>query len=284
MIPGIDYSYGRPAPAEIHAAGDRFVVRYLSGDKGDGTYRSKDLTRQEYDSLRRANLDVALVFEIGGAGARGGYAQGVKDAKAVVAEIAHLGLPGDRRPVYFAIDFDAYYFVDTRAQALDYIRGAASVLGFARTGVYGGYSMVKYCLDARACAWAWQTLAWSPKGKWDPRAHLRQTGSKRIGRDVVDTNQATVLDFGQWPQPRVVTPTPPVIMPGKPKPPKVLHMGVRDPSVNVLAKALGFKRGFLGIYTPAIRAAVIRYQRKHSLPVTGTVNGALYHRITGAHL
>jgi hypothetical protein len=297
MIPGIDYSFGRPAPADIYKAGDRFVVRYLSGVLADGTYRAKDLTRPEYDALRKAHLDVALVFEVGNAGAKGGYAQGVKDAKAALAEIAHLALPGTNRPVYFAIDFDAYYYPATRAQALSYIRGAASVLGFARTGVYGGYSMVKHCLDARACAFAWQTIAWSPRGKWDSRAHLRQTGSKRIGHNVVDTNVATVPDFGQWPPPAapVNLPVPPAGIPKpkptpkptpkpKPKPPKVLRLGSRDPAVNVLSKALGFKRGFLGIYTPAIRSAVLRYQRRHLIPPTGTVNARLYRRITGTTL
>jgi hypothetical protein len=43
---GIDYSYGRPRPSAIAAAGYSFVCRYLSGNP------AKNLTAAEADALR----------------------------------------------------------------------------------------------------------------------------------------------------------------------------------------------------------------------------------------
>jgi hypothetical protein len=72
---GVDYSFSRPDVAKIKAAGYSFAVRYLSGGKS-----AKDVTRAEYDTLRRAGLNVVLVWEQGNAAARGGHADGVDDA------------------------------------------------------------------------------------------------------------------------------------------------------------------------------------------------------------
>jgi hypothetical protein len=79
-----------------------------------------------------------------------------------------------------------------------YFQGVASVLGVARTGVYGGYKVVKYLLDHKLATWAWQTVAWS-QGHWDPRAHIRQYASTiRIGGVSCDHDTAMTGDYGQW--------------------------------------------------------------------------------------
>jgi hypothetical protein len=73
-------------------------------------------------------------------------------------------------------------------------------------GVYGGYWVVKYCLDHGAATYGWQTLAWSG-GRRDARAQLYQhTVNVSIGRLSCDLDTAYAADFGQW-RPGGVTPS-----------------------------------------------------------------------------
>lgn len=187
---GLDYETG-PSPAELRAAGVHFVARYLSTPGNP-----KNLTRAEATALRKAGIDVVLVFETVADRALAGRAAGVADARSAVAQAHACGAPTSAR-IYFAVDFDARGA--QLDQVLAYIRGAASELSPARTGVYGGAAAVKTCLDAKACALAWQTLAWSD-GEWDPRAQLRQISiNNSLAGHQVDHNHAVKAAYGQWP-------------------------------------------------------------------------------------
>jgi len=238
---GADYT-SRITPAALRAKGVKFVVRYLASPKANGP-SWKEIRAEEYAELQAAGINVCFVWEDGGGAAAGGFSRGVRDAKAANARLAALGITLDKsRPIFFAIDYDAPLSVSA-----SYIRGAASVRGFSRTGVYGGYKQVKYCLDTRACAWAWQTLAWSKVGPlrrlmWDPRAHMRQTGSSTIARQVVDDDYATVADYGQTPAPKPVLP-PGGGGTGVPVPPAGVHLsdlkaGVKSQSAAIVNQAL----------------------------------------------
>jgi hypothetical protein len=201
---GVDYSFARPAPSALYAQGFRFVARYLSGG-----HSAKDLTQAELRILRAAGLSVVLVWEVGGAAAKGGFVQGVADAKAASAQVAALGLPAGG-PIFFAVDYDAQGA--NLAIAVAYINGAASVLGVSRTGVYGGLRVIAGCLDAGACKYGWQTYAWSG-GKWDARAQLRQVlNGQTVAGGTVDLCEAVADDYGQYPRPVAV------VVPPKPKP------------------------------------------------------------------
>jgi hypothetical protein len=101
-------------------------------------------------------------------------------------------------PIYFAADFDATPGQQAAINAC--LGGAASVIGKARTGIYGGFYPVKRAFDAGAARWGWQTIAWSG-GQWDSRAHIRQGLSFSLGGSSVDHDQAMFPDFGQWPRP-----------------------------------------------------------------------------------
>lgn len=187
---GVDYSAGVPSVAALKAAGVAFVCRYVS--PGD---RRKDLTRGEADAMRAGGLQVVTVYEDTVGDARGGHAAGATNARFVAAELARLGAPPGA-PCYFAVDYDAQGAL--LATAVAYVRGAAEVLGHGRTGVYGGYDVVKACLDAGACRYAWQAVAWS-EGRWDPRAHIQQhLGQVVIGGVTCDRDFATQPDYGQW--------------------------------------------------------------------------------------
>lgn len=194
---GVDYAWGKPGPAALRAAGAKFVCRYLSNDTG------KNLSVSEAKSLSAAGIDIVVVWETTAQRALAGKAAGASDAKAAEAQAKACGMPAGR-PIYFAVDWDATEGQQSKINA--YLDGAASVLGTARVGIYGGYYPVKRALDGGHATWAWQTLAWSG-GQWDSRAHIQQySNGHRIAGVGCDYNHAIKADYGQW---RIgVTPTP----------------------------------------------------------------------------
>src|SRR5260221_3132209 len=207
---GIDYAdFPHPSPAAIKAAGYGFVMRYTSPAASNDA-NGKNLQKAELTALLAAGLKVGLVFEYQAQQMLGGHAQGVADAQHADAVCAALGVPG--LPVYFAADWDATQAQQAAINA--YLDGAASVIGKARTGIYGGFYPVKRALDGGHAAWAWQTVAWSG-GQWDSRAQLRQHLGASVGGISVDPHEAMAADFGPWPPP---APTPPATPP-PPAPP-----------------------------------------------------------------
>lgn len=166
------------------------------------------------------------------------------------------------RPIFFAVDFDASS--GQEAAISTYLDGAASVLGKAGTGVYGGYTVVKHALDGDHCRWAWQTYAWSG-GKWDTRAQLQQYSNDHvIGGVGLDYDRSTKSDFGQW---RIgwtpsVDPTPPT-----PKEEDDMPTGLLTDGANAITpialprgryKTIGFiaDNGLQGLAGAQLRVAV----------------------------
>jgi Domain of unknown function (DUF1906)/FG-GAP-like repeat len=184
---GVDYSFARPSPASIRAAGFTFAARYLSYTP------AKDLSLSEANSLIAAGIDIVDNWEATSDAALDGYSQGASDAAEAQAEAAACGAPSTR-PIYFSVDFDAA--ADQQAAIDDYFEGVASVIGLARTGAYGGYYVIQRLFDDGKITWGWQTYAWSG-GQWDSRAQLRQI-LNGIDGDEEDEDEAVATDFGQW--------------------------------------------------------------------------------------
>jgi hypothetical protein len=194
---GFDYSWGRPSPLALQAAGAHFACRYVSYDLG------KNLSATEAQALLAAGIAIVVNWESTATRADdGGFAGGVSDARAALAQARACGLPEDR-PIYFSVDEGTTVGPNITA----YFQGVASVLPKSRVGVYGGYQVVKGCLDAGLATWAWQTYAWSwnsQRGQvdWEPRAHIRQVqNGVKVGGADVDRNEAQTDDYGQWPAP-----------------------------------------------------------------------------------
>jgi hypothetical protein len=103
----------------------------------------------------------------------------------------------DDRPIYFSVDWDAD---SSDWAAIDAaLRGAASVIGADRVGVYGSYATVAHCHAAGTAKWFWMTYAWS-KGKEPPAyVHLYQyRNTQNIGGADCDFVRALKDDYGQW--------------------------------------------------------------------------------------
>jgi hypothetical protein len=187
---GVDYSWARPSPAGVRAAGYTFAVRYFSFDT-----TGKNLTASEARALQGAGLDLVSNWEAGASDALKGRARGASDAQEALRQATAAGMPAGR-PIYFSVDFDAQ--PGQQGVINEYFDGVASVIGRARTGAYGGFFPIQRLFDAGKIAFGWQTFAWSG-GRWEPRAQLRQVRNNvTIAGGACDIDQSQADDFGQW--------------------------------------------------------------------------------------
>ena len=176
MAEGVDYSWSRPGGAALAAAGKWFAGRYLYPGGGKG------LTAAEVNDLHAHGISVFTIFESSAARALDGYVSGVADARTAQGELAACGLAGDQA-VYFGVDFDA---TDGQMPAIDdYLRGAGSVLGQARVGVYGSYRVTTHCRAYGTAPHSFQTYAWS-HGQVDGGADFYQYNNGQNVNGSVD--------------------------------------------------------------------------------------------------
>lgn len=231
MAEGIDYSYGSGlTAAAMKNAGKHFACRYLSPPPN-----SKNITKAEFDNLRKAGLGVVLVWEVGADRILSGRGGGVADARQADQQASALGAKGI--PIYFACDFDAA--PGQQGVINDYLRGVASVIGLNRTGLYGSYYVVQRAFNAKVIRFGWQTYAWSG-GNWEKRAQLQQyRNGVKLGPADVDLDRSTATDYGQWPRPQAAKPPPPAPKP-VPKPAPVQEDDM--PNAIQLPETIGQKR------------------------------------------
>jgi hypothetical protein len=227
----VDYAFfPHPSIAALQGAGVRFVLRYISTSPANDT-NGKNLVPGECKALLGAGLRVGVVVEEGTSMMLGGHAAGEAAARHADAVVKALNMPGI--PVYFAADFDATPGQQDPINA--FLDGAASVIGRNRTGVYGGYYVVKRAFDAGKARYGWQTIAWSG-GQWDRRAQLRQGLSFTLGGASVDHDQANYPDYGQWPRPPAA-PEPP----HPPSEPANEHHATGKDTIGQIAAGRGMK-------------------------------------------
>lgn len=187
MAEGVDYSFSRPDPAGLVAAGKTFCCRYLSSGSS-----SKDLSAAEAARLRAAGLDIVSNWERDGhQELLAGRASGQTAARQ--AEQQHRACGGPQTaPIYFSADFDAQI-----AQVIEFYRGAVDILGYDRTGCYGGYTIVEGLVGS-VVRWGWQTFAWSG-GRRSQKAHIYQhTVDVALAGGQVDLDTSLQPNFGQW--------------------------------------------------------------------------------------
>lgn len=126
---GLDYSAARISGLAITQAGYAYVIRYV-GFPGN----IKCVTADEYTDLVANGLRVYAVYEHDTNDAMGGFAGGVAAAKAARAHMDAVGFPPGAVCFFCA---DRHLTTTEVPVALEYFRGAASVLGFEHTGAYG---------------------------------------------------------------------------------------------------------------------------------------------------
>lgn len=186
MSEGVDYSrYVDGLGAALQAAGKSFAVRYLWSPSSGG------LSNAEIADLRAHGVSIAIVMEQNPADSQAGFDKGVAHAQLAVQRLAALQLD-QSLPIYFATDQDVSW-----AAVSEYYRGAASVIGAARTGIYAGIRPVQGAQGSGLVAWYWQTYAWSG-GKVAAGIHLLQyDNGNALGGTTVDYCRSYQDNYGQ---------------------------------------------------------------------------------------
>lgn len=226
---GIDYSWARPGGAAIKAAGKKFVVRYLFEDGQGG----KGLDAGELSDLLAHGLEIVLVYEAYAASMKEGRGTGIAHAQAAQREINRLGLPTNS-PVYFAADWDAS--AGEQGAIDEYLRGAASVIGLDRVGIYGSADVMTRTMQSRTAKWFWQTYAWS-RGRVQEGIHLYQYLNGQNINGAVDYNRTSLDNYGQVSkagQVNAVAPTP-----AKPAPAAGTYTVVSGDTLSGIAAKFG---------------------------------------------
>ena len=212
----IDFTERLVPADQIKSAGYDGALVYVSELRPGATFDFKPVTREYADSLRAAGLQIVSCYQYGKPGwptpsdYTRGYDGGVADAQTALRLHAAAGGP-DSAPIFFSVDED----IDLntwKSVAVQWFRGINSVLGVARTGIYGharacGWAIGDGVIGRSTTAerrWAWQTKAWS-RGDRAPMAVLYQSvvvGPSEpgvvIGGVHVDVDEVLAADFGQW--------------------------------------------------------------------------------------
>jgi autotransporter-associated beta strand protein len=187
---GVDYSFARPAPSSLQAAGSTFAVRYVSPAPNN-----KNISLSEAQSLLAAGQDIVLVFESSAQEMLNGYNAGVADANTAVSVALAAGAPTNFF-CYFAADFQVYQ--NQYATINAYLDGASSVLGLSRVGIYGSYYAVAQALIAGVASKGWQTTAWSYGLEYSQISLFQYYSYTNFFSDSCDADVGFGADMGQW--------------------------------------------------------------------------------------
>lgn len=207
----IDYSFSRPAPAAIKAAGVAGVIRYTTGDKA--------ITRVEAEVLRALGIWIALVREtdpsrINTAGSDGGMADAVEEN----GFADELGYPAD------AVIFYACDTTPSRAGAFAYFTGVRAAHRTRLIGWYGGMQ-VGLALKAAGLVdvvWVANAASWSGFRHFD---ELAPVARQAVGVSMLQSTVRTLpgLNPSSYDLDEVLVPFPawgssPAPAPAPPKP------------------------------------------------------------------
>src|ERR1700730_13811388 len=220
----IDFAERRIAPAEIKAAGYAGVVNYVSESRPGSNFEAKPITREYADSLRAAGLHIVSNFQYGKPGGTApsdftrGFDGGVADAHTAL-QLHNAAGGSNSAPIFFSVDDDIN--VDTwNSLAVNWFRGINSVLGTARTGIYGHFQACQWATNDGVIGqsttaghrWAWETKSWS-HGQRDSTAVLYQEvvntpshPGPLLGGINICVYEVLAPGFGQWDLCRLFSP------------------------------------------------------------------------------
>lgn len=230
---GLDYSFGRINPAVAWNDKYRFVCRYLSW-----LPNSKCINAAEYAQLSAQGFEIALNWEFQAKDCLGGAASGKLHANEAVKQARAVGYPAGST-IYFSADFDATEAQQPVINA--YLAAARVILKAAgyRTGVYGGFYVVKRAFDAGVIDDGWQTYAWSG-GQWDVRAAIHQdrNGISEAGCSCDHNTRVGVTYLGNR---KSTLPTAPPPKPAPAPAPVHTYTVKAGDTLSGIAAKLGFK-------------------------------------------
>lgn len=202
----IDFSASLPSPSAIKNKNHEGVMLYCSPPRNP-SLSAKQPPRSYLDSLDSNGIKFGFVWQYRG-GREGlygsdvgrGYDGGVEDAKAAQDYLDSVQCSG--HPVYFAVDFDCK-LKEWNDVVVNYFKGAISVLGKDRVGVYGHSRVVAWAMeDQVVCTLengrvlGWVTKSWSTD-TGSKYATLYQRTHNVTGPDGVQVDINDVY-FNEW--------------------------------------------------------------------------------------
>lgn len=223
-IEGVDYSttangnWPGLATAMVNA-GKQFVGRYAVNDKSPG---GRGITYDEFAAMKAKGVGVFVYWEGHESWMLGGYNAGVAAAKNAQQNILSAGMRATM-PIYFAHDIEPD--PDHFAAIDDCLRGCASVVGWERVGVYGGWLLIDYMAGGGTVKWLCQTYAWEYGHGKHPAAVLYQYDNydNYIYGTNVDLVRAYAENYGQSELPAPPPPPVPTYPPSRPVPRPLLQ-------------------------------------------------------------
>lgn len=171
LATGYDYSDGHPTAAHLLAAkpSAQFVIRYIDDAGHPGP---KHISKTEYADLTKHGIRVYLVCERTTNDWMGGRNAGRVFARAARAGADAIGYPAGGL-IFFCADMHL-----TPAQiptGLQFVTGAADVLGHDATGGYGFSEFIGALAEAKVCRGLWQA---GSRSVLHPGAHFYQCNDR----------------------------------------------------------------------------------------------------------
>lgn len=292
---GTDYSSRELSASELDSFRDydiRFLIRYI-GWPGNPKCIS------HYPGAYQAHVNggrvVLLVAEQGTSDPAGGFGGGVTMAHRALRDARSVGYP-DSLPIFFCADGWLASNGIAVATAMSYLDGAASVVGWQRTGAYGFRDFIQAAKASGHARWLW--LCGSPPTDSEvaqgwPHFYQWNNGTIRPGGVEAELDWAYpgVLDALQ----AAASPPTPGQAPPWPLPPGSYFGLITGPAVShggflpadrafvqQIQQAL-IRKGFVpgisdpnsgwadGRYQEPTRQAVLRFQLSADSPQTGSI-------------
>lgn len=174
------------------AGGKHFVWGYAVDDVEPA---GRGFTAAGYQTFRSKGLDMGFYYERDSGWMLRGYNEGVSAAQDAQANIVKVGAP-PIVPVHFAHDIDPD---PAHWAAIDAcLNGAASVIGWERVGVYGGWLLIDYMAHGGTVKHLAQTSAWAYGRGLHPAATLYQYAYNAMFAGTnCDLVQALSPNYGQ---------------------------------------------------------------------------------------
>lgn len=200
----LDYAAGVPSGRSVKAAGHMGAVRYVSHARPDSVswMKAKPVRISETTDFAANGLFTASVYQFGRA-TTADWLQGALGAATHAPQAIQLhraaGGPNGK-PIYVAIDDNPTREQYTN-QIRPYLRSFQAALAAAglKTGVYGNYNTIQWCIEDGIGTYFWQH-DWGSQGKLHPRANIHQKAGwkKHIDGVECDVNNVYTTDWGQW--------------------------------------------------------------------------------------
>ena len=200
----LDYAGGIPSGRAVKAAGHMGAVRYVSQPRPDSVswMKAKPVRLSETHDFAANGLWTASVYQYGRAQTAdwltGAAGAAVHAPQAIQLHRAAGGPSG--KPIYVAID-DNPSRAQYENQIRPYLRAFQTALSAAglRTGVYGNYNVIQWCIEDGIGSYYWQH-DWGSGGKLHPRATIHQKAKwqTHIDGHLCDINNVYAADWGQW--------------------------------------------------------------------------------------